>query len=341
MTSRALVSEAMQGRADRLPLYFWLADPKLEATIGDIVGVRCWFKCLDFFEEGGPFKRGVETRREWCNRIDPDAYKWPTVDDLVAEMDEIVADTIKVDRTKSFQLEILGPTEYSESSCSSGKTPQAKRLGQISHQFDFSILTVLNPKKADMIHAKFFYLSRQIIKRAIEYDEIDSIRIADDFCGYMGSIYKPEFAFTIVRRQVELGRAITKGGKYSILHSDGDLTKYITAMAEGYSGFHPLDIRPKSTPAAAREWASALAAVRRLLPDAIFFTGIPIDLLCNSKVSEEELVDVAKCVIDQVGLDRLILTTTHRPYPGWSFRDFENKAKAIREYVQSISHSPF
>jgi hypothetical protein len=154
----------------------------------------------------------------------------------------------------------------------------------------------------------------------------------------MGSIYKPEFAFTIVHRQVELGRAIIKGGKYSVLHSDGDVTKYLTAQAQGYSGFHPLDIRPKSTIAAAREWATALAAVRRSLPDAIFFTGIPIDLLCNSRISEEELVDVVKCVISNVGSDRLVLTTTHRPYPGWSFRDFENKVTAIREYAHSISH---
>jgi len=322
-------------------MYFWLADPKLEARIGDIVGVRCWFKSFDFYEESGPFKRDLESRREWCDRLDPDAYEWPAVDDLIAEMDEIVAETITVDRTKSYQLELLGPTEYSECSCSSRKTPQARRLDQISHQFDFSILTVLSPNKADVIHAKFSDILRHVVKRAVEYDEIDSIRIADDFCGYMGSIYKPEFAFTIVHRQVELGRAIIKGGKYSVLHSDGDVTKYLTAQAQGYSGFHPLDIRPKSTLAAAREWATALAAVRRSLPDAIFFTGIPIDLLCNSRVSEEELVDVVKCVINNVGSDRLVLTTTHRPYPGWSFRDFENKANAIREYVHSISHSAF
>ena len=331
----------MQGRATRLPLYFWLADPKLEAKIGDIVGIRCWFKSFDFYDEGGPFKKGLESRREWCDRLDPDAYEWPAVDDLVAEMDEIVAETITVDRTKSFQLELLGPTEYSECSCSSGKTPQARRLGQISHQFDFSILTVLSPNKADMIHAKFSDLLRHVVKRAIEYDEIDSIRIADDFCGYMGSIYKPEFSLTIVHRQVELGRAIIKGGKYSVLHSDGDITKYLTTQAQGYSGFHPLDIKPKSTIAAAREWATALAAVRRSLPDAIFFTGVPIDLLCNSKVSEEELVDVVKYVINNVGSDHLVLTTTHRPYPGWSFQDFEHKANAIKEFVQSISHSAF
>jgi len=112
------------------------------------------------------------------------------------------------------------------------------------------------------------------------------------------------------------GKSDHQGGKYSILHSDGDLTKYLNAMVDGYSGFHPLDIMPKSTMATARLWASALADARNLLPDAIFLTGIPIDLLRNSKVSEEELVDVVKSVIEQVGKDRLILTTTHRLYPG-------------------------
>lgn len=337
-----MVSEAMQGRATRLPLYFWLADPKLEAAIGDIVGVRCWFKCFDFLEKGGPFKKGAETRREWCDRLDPDAYEWPTLDDLVAEMDEMVAGTIKkVDGTKSFQLEILGPTEYAEYSCSSGKTLQARKLDQISHQFDFSILTILSPYKADMIHTRLFDLLRNIVTRATEYDAIDSIRIADDFCSYTGSIYKPDFTRTIVQRQVELGRAIIKSGKCSVLHSDGDVTKYLSALAQGYSGFHPLDIRSKSTLAGAHEWASGLAAVRRFLPDAVFFTGIPVDLLCNPEVSAEELVDVVKCVIDNVGSDRLVLTTTHRPYPGWSFQDFEHKANAIKEFVQAISHSGF
>jgi len=327
----------MRGRSSRLPLYFWLADPNLEAAVGDIVGVRCWFKCFDFLEKGGPFKRGTETRREWCDRLDPEAYRWPTVDDLVSEMDETVADTVEVDRTKSYQLEILGPTEYAEYSCSSGKTPQARRLNQISHQFDFSILTVLSPDKADIIHRRLFDLLRHVVRRATEYNSIDSIRIADDFCSYTGSIYKPDFTSTILQRQVELGRSITRCGKYSVLHSDGDITRYFDSLVQGYSGFHPLDISSKSTLADAQKWASALGAVRRNLPDTVFFTGIPVDLLCNTDVSAEELIDVIKCVVRSVGSDRLVLTTTHRPYPDWSFRDFEQKVRSIIEFVHAIS----
>ena len=338
MDSRGLVCEAMRGKATEIPVYFWLADPQLEASVGDIVGVRCWFNRLEFLEKGGPFKRGVETRREWCDRLQPDEYDWPTVDDLVAEMDQIVADTLKVDGTKSFQLEILGPTEYSEYSCSSGKTPEAKRLDQVTHQFDFSVLTILDPRKADMIHRRFFDLLLEVTRRATEYDAIDSVRVADDFCTYGGSIYRPDFTQTILRRQMELGKAILEGGKYSVLHSDGDLRKYITALTQAYSGFHPLDVRSKSTVADAHEWATSLRELKRLLPEAVFFTGIPVDLLCNSEVSSDELVDVVRHVIDSVGQDRLILTTTHRPYPGWSFRDFEQKAHAVKRFLQTIAH---
>jgi len=329
----------MQGKAGRIPVYFWLADPVLEAKVGDIVGVRCWFKRFEFLDKGGPFKRGPETRREWCDRLQPDEYEWPTVSELVKEMDGVVADTVKVDRSKSFQLEILGPTEYSEYSCSSGKTAEAMRLDQVTHQFDFSILTVLDPRKADMIHRRFFDLLLEVVKRAAKYEAIDSIRIADDFCTYSGSIYRPDFTETILRRQTELGRTIVQGGKFSIFHGDGDLRKYLAVLAQGYSGLHPLDVRSKSTLSDAHEWAATLREVRRVLPETVFFTGIPIDLLCSSDVSASQLVGVVKHVIDSVGKDRLILTTTHRPYPGWSFRDFEQKAYAVKRFLERITPS--
>ena len=338
MDSRGLVREAMRGKGTQIPVYFWLGDPRLEARVGDIVGVRCWFNRLEFLEKGGPFKRGAETRREWCNRLQPDEYDWPTAEDLVAEMDQIVTGTLKVDGTKSFQLEILGPTEYSEYSCSSGKTPEAKRLDQVTHQFDFAVLTVLDPRKADMIHGRFFDLLLEVARRATEYDAIDSVRVADDFCTYGGSIYRPDFTQTIIHRHMKLGKAILEGGKYSVLHSDGDLREYLTALAQAYSGFHPLDIMSKSTVADAHEWAASLKELRRLLPEVVFFTGIPVDLLCSSEVSADELVGVVRHVVDSVGRDRLILTTTHRPYPGWSFRDFEQKADAIKRFLQTIAH---
>jgi hypothetical protein len=336
-TSRGVVSEAMRGIAPRIPLYFWLADPQLEAAAGDIVGVRCWFKQLNFLEKGGPFRKGDETRREWCDRLQPDEYDWPTEGSLIEEMDQTVAENLQVNRGKSFQLEIIGPTEYSEYSCGPGKTAQATKLGQVSHQFDFSVLTILDAKKADMIHKAFFELLLEAAKRATEYEMIDSVRIADDFCSYAGSVYRPDFTETIVHRQIELGRSIIMRGKYSVLHSDGDIKNYVTALAQAYSGFHPLDLRSKSTVADAHQWASALEAVRRMLPESVFFTGIPVDLLCNSEVSPEDVVAVARHVIESVGRDRLVLTTTHRPYPGWSFRDFEHKAHAVKQFLQTIA----
>jgi hypothetical protein len=335
LDSRELVLAAMEGKAPRVPVYFWLADPELEAKVGDIVGVRCWFKSFDFLEKGGPFRKGNESRREWCERLQPQEYSWPSLDTLFSEMDNIVAETLKVDGGKSFQLEILGPTEISEYSCSQGRNAQGRELGQVSHQFDFSILTILDPRKAETIHGTLSSIILEVAKRAAEYDGIDSIRIADDFCTYNGSVYRPEFTERIVNRQTELGNVIKAEGKYSVLHSDGNLGKHLSALGSVYSGLHPLDLRSKSSVADALEWAEMLGEARRLIPETVFFTGIPIDLLCNSGVSSLELVDVVRHVVENAGSDRLVLTTTHRPYPGWSFADFEEKAIAIKRLLDS------
>ena len=335
MDSRELVLEAMEGKAPRVPVYFWLADPELEAKVGDIVGVRCWFKSLDFLEKGGPFRRGNESRREWCDRLQPGEYDWPSLEALFSEMDNTVAETLKVDGGKSFQLEILGPTEISEYSCSKGRNVQGRELGQVSHQFDFSILTILDPCKAETIHGTLSSLILEVAKRATEYDRIDSIRIADDFCTYNGSLYRPEFTERILSRQTELGKVIRARGKYSVLHSDGNLGKYLSVLGRAYSGLHPLDLRTKSTVGDALEWVTMLRETRRLIPETVFFTGIPIDLLCNPRVSSQELADVARHVVDNVGPDRLVLTTTHRPYPGWSLADVEEKALAVTQFLRS------
>jgi hypothetical protein len=335
LNSRELVLEAMKGKASRIPLYFWLADAELEARLGDIVGVRCWFKSLEFLERGGPFRKGNESRGEWRDRIQPESYDWPTIDELVSEMDQIVRETARVDRTKSFQLELLGPTEYSEYSCSPSRSSQSRRLDQVSHQFDFSVLTVLDARKANEIHKRFFDLLVQAASRATEFEAIDSVRIADDFCDYTGSIYRPDFTETIVERQTELGQIIKARGKYSVLHADGDIRKHLPRLVRAYSGVHPLDVVSKSTVTDAHRWADELANLRQMLQETVFFTGIPVDLLCNSSISAEEVVDVAEHVIRFVGPSRLVLTTTHRPYPGVSFEDFKEKVDAIRRLVRS------
>lgn len=341
LDSRELVLRAMRGDAARIPV-FWLSNPDIEASVGDVVSVRCYFKPLAFLEkdEGGPFKRGTKTRREWSDTIRPDQYDWPSLESLLAEMDQVVDDTLKVNRSKSLQLQILGPTEYSEFSCCPPRGPEAKRLDQVSHLFDFAVLTMLDPKKADIIHEKFFNLVMDIAKRATEYEMIDSIRIADDFCGYSGSLYRLDFTETLVNRLVELGRAILARGKFSVLHADGDIRKYLPALSRAFSGFHPLDIKPKATLVDAHHWAAGLAEVRHILPETVFFTGIPVDLLCNRKVSAGDLLQVTRHAIESVGSKHLVLTTTHRPYPGWSFGDFKEKVDAINEFVESMTRTP-
>jgi len=46
-----------------------------------------------------------------------------------------------------------------------------------------------------------------------------------------------------------------------------------------------------------------------------------------------------KNVILNVGSERLVLTTTHRPYPGWSFKDFEEKAYAVSRFIMDREYS--
>jgi len=240
---------------------------------------------------------------------------------------------------KSLQAEIIGPTEYSEYACSSGLTKPGRYPDEIAHQFDFAVLARIDSEKAEEIHRRFFKTILEVVKRIVNYDEIDSIRVADDFCDYRGSIYEKKFTEIILERQAKLSEAIKAEDKYAVLHADGNVVQYLDRIGRAYDGVHPLDICPKSTLSAALSWSLRLKEVRRILPRAVFFTGLPIDLLCNNQISVAELMEVVKNVILNVGSERLVLTTTHRPYPGWSFRDFEEKACAVSRFIKNREYS--
>jgi hypothetical protein len=333
--SKELILHAFQGRANKIPVYYWLADPELEAKVGDIVGVRCWFDEFEIFlREGGPFKRVGEAYRSWSERLDLDSYPWPNPENLLEEVNRKIEKTIRVNKDKSFQVEIIGPTEYSEYSCAPGQTQEARRLDQVFHRFDFAVLSQLNFDKAIKIHKRFFNLILEGVKRAAENKVIDSIRIADDFCHYGGSVYNPEFTQVLLERQAQLATEIKRKGKYAVLHSDGNITPYIDFLSKHFDGLHPLDVCQKSTVSAALAWSLKLGEIRKCLPETTFFTGIPIELLCNKHVSNKELVRVLKSVISNVGTNYLVLTTTHRPYPGWTYYNFEDKVLAINRFVE-------
>jgi len=337
LSSRELVLGVFRGKTTRIPIYFWLGDPVQEAEVGDIVGVRCWVEAFaNFLYDGGPFKRTESNYHKWSEQLSVEDYDWPDLNNVRQEVDQKIRETVKVNKGRSFQVEILGPTEYSEYSCSPGQTEIDKRLDQVYHRFDFAVLTKLNPGKAEQVHGRFFRVVLAAAEEAAEHEAIDSVRIADDFCYYRGSIYDPKFTKTIIERQAELAGAVKRRGKYAVLHADGNIMPYFNQLGRAFDGLHPLDICPKSTLQNAFAWSSKLREVRELLPETIFFTGIPIDLLCNKQVSADDLVEVLKQVVSNVGRRRLVLTTTHRPYPGWTFEDFKEQVWAINNYIRNM-----
>lgn len=334
MSSKDLVVQAFRGEAERIPLYFWLADPTLEAEIGDAVGARCWFAAFDsFLSEGGPFSREDCSTGEWLDRLDPDRYRWPSPDLLVEEASRIIEETVAVAPDKSCQAEFIGPTELSEYSCSPGRPTSTLGLDHVLHRFDFAALTLLRSAKADRIHREFFNLTLQVVAAAAENELVDSVRIADDFCDYRGSVYSEQFTQTILDRLSQLAGAVRRRGKPVVLHCDGNLLRYLDRLAREFDGLHPLDVQSKSTVPSAHVWAEKLGEIRIRAPETVFFTGIPIDLLCNEQVSNSEVLQVVEHVVRAAGSRYLVLTTTHRPYPGWTFEDFREKAQAIRRFA--------
>jgi len=337
LSSRQLVLEVFRGKTTRIPTYFWLGDPMQEAKVGDIVGVRCWFEAFaNFLYDGGPFKRTESSYHTWSEQLNVEDYDWPDLNSVRQEVGQKIKETVIINKGRSFQAEILGPTEYSEYSCSPGQTEAGRRLDQVYHRFDFAVLTKLNPSKARQIHSRFLRLALAAAEEAAEHEAIDSVRIADDFCYYRGSIYDPQFTQIIIERQAELAGAVKKREKYALLHADGNIIPYLDRLGRAFDGLHPLDICPKSTLQTAFAWASRLREVRERLPETVFFTGIPIDLLCNKQVRADDLIEVITHVISNVGRRRLVLTTTHRPYPGSVFEDFKEKVWAINDYMKNM-----
>jgi len=330
--SKELVHRAFKGDdTPRVPLHLLLGDVEAESRLGDVVDIPCWFKAFNsFLDRGGPFRRGEATLSGWAEGLDVNSFDWPSIGSLEEETSINVEPKVGRFRDKFTQVEFLGPTEYSESSCA----PGGMRVGDASlirHHFDFAVLTKIAPEKADEIHRRFFEMVMEVAGSAAECDGVDSIRIADDFCDYRGPLYHPNFVErSVIPRQVELARAIRRRGKYAVLHADGDITAHFKRLSSDFDAFHPLDLRPKPAPADARAWADDVGMLRRIYPDVVFVSGIPVDLLCSLEVSPLELADVVGYFALKVGRRRLVLANTHRPYPGCALPDFIEKVRAIR-----------
>jgi len=275
--------------------------------------------------------------KEWEAKLEVDSYILPSADALIEDslnkLENIVG---KKWRDKAIAAMMTGPTEYAEYSCSQGQNSKMKSLGQVAHSFDFALLTRLNFKKADKIHFNFFKQIIEVYKALAEDSRVDILRIADDFCSYKGAIYNPAFTKKILDRQLKIGKAIQQKGKFAVLHADGDISAYLKKLGAGFDGLHPLDLSPKSTISAALEWTEKLTEVRKTLPKTTFLTGMPIDLICNRDVSVKNFINVIKNVINCVGDKYLILTSTHSPYPGWYYKDFKDKVRAVQRLTQEL-----
>lgn len=332
MKSRKLVYDAFEKANEKLPLYFMFNDHILEAKYGDIVSVRCRASFFDgFLVSGGPFRRGELSFSRWAETLDLSSYKWPSLSDVANEVEGKIRRIARTLNTEKFtQATLIGPTELSEYSCAPGVDSQVYvRTGMLHHRFDFAVLTVLNLKLASRLHEQFYRMVLEAARVAAESQYVDSVRIADDFCSYKGPIYKPEFTSIILERHRRIVDAIRSRGKYAVLHSDGDVRRFINELSF-FNGIHPLDIMPKTCLSHALTWINK---IKDLKTGLVFLTGIPVELLYNTRVPVGDLRIVIDYIVKALGFKGLILTTTHRPYPNTNLNIAEERVKAIVKYT--------
>ncbi|MFX1485876.1 MAG: hypothetical protein ACFFBS_02000 [Promethearchaeota archaeon] len=320
---------------EEIPLNIELGVPEIEAQYGDIVNISCRIsRFRRFYETGGPFGRSKGTIRRWAERFDIDTYKWPNPKAIGKTLREEIAHTVKQFGSRFIICKILGPTETAEGFCASGQDEKAKRLDQVQHNFDFAMLSFLNPESAGELHKRVTTYIEECIRTAGSLMEVDAIRIADDAFDYNRPLYPNGFIETVYLPTHEiLANLIHNTGKLGIMHCDGDILILNVAkrLSNFYRGFHPLDLVSRITAKDAQNWIRRLGEARKTLPESVFFTGIPVEFLYDSRVSSEELCEVCRKAILSVGKRYLVLSTTHRPFPGSSI-----KTQGVIEKIGSI-----
>ena len=333
------------GVSSRVPLHVEANDKEEEYLLGDVVGVgakiREWRR---FNEVGGPFRRFEdEDILKWRDRVYVDLYEWPDVTTVIEEAtSRFEAEVRKYIHDRFIVCKILGPTETAEAFFSPPQSKRAKELGQIAHRFDFSLFLKLNYKEAVRIYDRISYYILELVKSCSELDFVDAVRIADDVCWYRGPLYPPQFVkekYVTVHRM--LANSIKRRGKYAIIHTDGDITRDNLAMelASTYDALHPLDLCPKSTVEAAYKWINRIVSLRKMLTSmnlkVVFFTGLPIDIVFNDSVLVSEVVNLVRYLLELHGRQNIVIATTHRPYPGRSYKEElpRRKILAVREFL--------
>ncbi len=323
MRRRELVLAVFEGLEPlRPPLHFESTDKDAEARLSDVLLGHGWVpQWSSFFEEGGPFRRGDVSAFEWAESLDLDSgYEWPDTSEVVeAAIARFRGDVEGRVRGHYVVFEVIGPTEQSEYFLMPQQPESGKRLGLAWHRFDFALLYRVKPSKARELYSRISEYILELVKAAAELDYVDAIRVADDMAANTGPIYPRRFYTELYLPWHErFTSAIHRRGKHAILHCDGNYEFLLSQISRLYDALHPIDFHPKSSVADALKWAEKITEARKA-SRSVFFTGIPIDLLMDPNIKPEDMVMIVERVLSLHGKQRLVLATTHRPYPGRSY----------------------
>lgn len=317
----------------RVPLHVESDDKVFEFSVSDAVSAGV--KVADwrgFYEKGGPFRRFENERlSSWLDRVNVDGYEWPDPTDVVLSAVESFNRRIKgLASGKLVILKVLGPTEFSEAFFAKPACRRGIELGQASHRFGFGVFYTLKRSKASKLYGRIASYVLGIVKAAAELNVVDAVRVADDSAAYAGPLYSKGFYEELYFPwHQKFADVMHKAGKWAILHCDGDIRKggLFENLLQTYDAFHPLDLAPKSTLKEALNWSREVASLRFKAGKAVFFTGIPVDLIFNDTVSSEDFLEVPRAFLRLHGKKYLVLATTHSEYPLRSYREEAPKGK--------------
>lgn len=350
MNSRELVHAVFEGKEPpRIPFLFEGEQKTLEHELGDAVVIHAWVpRWGSFLSKGGPFRRREgQDLWEWAEGLDVDEYDWPDVDEVVEETMTKVKEMERFTNDRFVIFEVLGPTEQSEFFCmppSPIAYPERATYPALSrHHFDFSVLTKLEPRKGRKLYDRCGAYILELVKAGAELNYVDAVRIADDACSHAGPNYSAWFMRRdYLRWHGKLAGEVRKRGKFTKLHADGNLLvrNLLVELARCYDSLHPLDFAPKATVGDSLKWVDLIVKARKAVSEMVFFTGIPIELMFRDDVGPREVARVAKKLLRRHGSKRLVLTDTHRPFPGRSFGEAGAmaKVKAVLEVAKAHAH---
>jgi hypothetical protein len=345
MNSRDLVRRVFDGEEPEKPPFLFESEQKdVEHKLGDAIVLHAWVPDWGvFMTKGGPFAREGLDRFEWSKKLDIDEYEWLEPDDVVQSTLNRI-DVKKYSKDRFVIFEVLGPTEQSEFFCMPPPPisfPPGMTYPSLSrHLFDFSALREIRPDKARALYDRIAKYTLELVKAGAEMGDVDAIRVADDLCSHVGPNYSREFIEEdYLRWHREFARVAKKNGKYSKLHSDGNLLVggLMEKLADIYDAIHPLDFMPKPTLVDSLRWIDSIVEARALTDETVFFTGIPVEIMFRDEVSPNQIRGIVKKLLLKHGGRRLVLTDTHRPYPGRSFTEAGAmlKVRAIKEEVEA------